>query len=208
MIDAHWNKTCCVFLIVLCYSIVSYSALSEEDRHESLQLGDKQPWNGASGLYKPVCIQLKLAPNTRGASLLCIVNYSNHWWKHLEDKQGEWILGIFQQPQATLLFWAPVAGRYTQLPSRITQNAPYSSAYSFIIFSHYCISAGPHSSIMIYFFFPFGDLFQLHPSPHLSLILTRSSDCIELPLHSSGGSLSCKYACPGSCCGCCALYSH
>lgn len=169
-------------------------------------------------------IQLKLAPNTRGTSLLCILNYSatidGNIWRQAERVN---IRQLSQQPQATLLFWAPVAGRYTQLhqlPTHIAQNAPSSSPYSFIIFSLYCISTRPHSSITLSLFFPCGDLFQLphssHPPPpiclsilpSISLLLTRSSDCIVLHLHSSGGSSSCKYACPGSCCGCCALYSH
>lgn len=72
----------------------------------------------------------------------------------LEDKQGERILGSYtEQPKASLLFWAPVAGRYTQLqqlPAHIAQNALSSSPSAFVIFSFCCISTGPHSS------FPWG----------------------------------------------------
>lgn len=90
-------------------------------------------------------------------------------------------------------------------------------------FSLCCISAGPHRSTALS---PFSSphrvcflrlpCFRHTPSPTpppqppsgLPLLLTRSSDCTEPHLHSSGGSLSCMRACPGSCCGCCALYSH
>lgn len=139
----------------------------------------------------------------------------------LEDKQREWILGSFQSSHRLRCYsgrqWQERCTQLHRLPTHIAQNAPSSSPspYYSIIFSLYCITTGPHSSITLSPFIPCRDLFQIPPSPGClsilpssSLLLTQSSDCIALHLHSSGGSSSCKYACPGSCCGCCALYSH
>lgn len=94
-------------------------------------------------------------------------------------------------------------------------------------FSLCCISAGPHrSTAPSPFSSPSGVCFSrlpcfphtpparplnsLTPQPPSGLppLLTRSSDCTVPHLHSFGGSSSCTRACPGSCCGCCALYSR
>lgn len=168
-------------------------------------------------------IKLELSPNTKSTRLLRVLNYSATIDGNFGRQAGRAnTRQLSQQPKASLLFWAPVAGRYTQLqqlPAHIAQNAP-SSSPAFVIFSFSCISTGPHSSTTPSLFFSLGSWFShlpcsSHPSnlsspssPLSFPLLTRSSDCTGLHLHSSGGSSSCKHACPGSCCGCCALYSH
>lgn len=135
--------------------------------------------------------------------------------------QREWILASFHSNHRLRCY----SGRQWQadtqlhwLPTHIAQKALSSSVslpLSFIIFSLYCISTGPHSSTT-----PSFPPAEILSSPSfltspicLSILpsvspLTRSSDCAGLHLHSSGGSWSCSYACPGSCYGCCAPYSH
>lgn len=63
------------------------------------------------------------------------------------------------------------------------------------------------SNSLVFFLLPAALVFS-PPQTVCFLLLTRSSDCRAPLLHSSGGSSSCTCACPGSCCGCCALCSH
>lgn len=142
------------------------------------------------------------------------------------ERQGEWRSASFCSNHRLRCYsgrqWQADTHSSTGCPPTLPRMSPLPlspSPYSLIIFSLCCISTGPHSSITLHLFFPCWDPFQLPPSSHppiclssppppLPLLLTQSSDCTALHLHSSGGSWSCKHACPGSCCGCCALYSH
>lgn len=119
-----------------------------------------------------------------------------------------------------LLFWAPVARTMHKAPPAAHPHCLECSLFLSLslllyhIFSllHQYRTSQLHNTVSFHslqrsFSSPSFPHLSLHP-PSSSLLLTQSSDCIALHLHSSGGSSSCKCACPGSCCGCCVLYSH
>lgn len=188
----------------------------------SLQLGVKQP------NFRPLSHLAWTSPNVKSRCMLSVLNDSakiDGNVKRQADGANTALTAKLRLRCYSGRQWQEDTHSFSSCPPTLPRMLPSSSPSAFVIFFpllHQCGTSQIHRAVSFFFsqrsLFSPPPLFPSHPSsppPHLPQppsglppLLTRSSDCTVPHLHSFGGSSSCTRACPGSCCGCCALYSR